>query len=103
MFATVQEITKEMGPIIGKPTGGGVIGTVDVTLVNGHSFRIPRYGWWTNQGVDLEIYGVPPDYDVAFPYEAYRDGKDPQIEKAVQVLLEEMKTKSRLQPPKVEH
>ena len=53
--------------------------------------------------MDLENYGVPPDYDVAFPYEAYRDGKDPQIEKAVQVLLEEMKTKSRLQPPKVEH
>jgi tricorn protease len=79
--------TKKLGTIIGMPTYGGVIGTYDITLVNGHGFRVPVSGWRTLEGVDLENYGVPPDVTVPFPYEAHRDGRDTQLEAAVADLL----------------
>jgi tricorn protease len=94
---------KGLGPLIGMPTNGAVIGTYDVTLVNGSRFRVPVAGWWTRDGVDLENMGVKPDHEVPFPYEAYRDGRDPQIRKAVDVLLDALAKGGRLQPPDVEH
>lgn len=78
---------KKLGKIIGVRTYGGVIGTYDITLLNGHGFRVPVTGWYTLDGTNLENYGVPPDIEVPYPYEAYRDGRDPQIEAAVAELL----------------
>ena len=76
-----------------------VIGTSDRTLVNGFRFRVPWVGWYTMDGIDLENMGVKPDYEVPFSYEDYRAGKDPQIEKAVSLLMEALqKTGGRKQP-----
>ncbi|MBM3473984.1 MAG: PDZ domain-containing protein [Armatimonadetes bacterium] len=94
---------KGLGPVIGMTTNGAVIGTYDVTLVNGSRFRVPTSGWFTMKGVDLENMGVKPDFEVPYPYEAYRDGRDPQIRKAVEVLLERLSKGERAEPPKVEH
>jgi tricorn protease len=94
---------KGLGPLIGMTTEGAVIGTYDVTLVNGSRFRVPVAGWFTREGADLENMGVKPDFEVPYPYEAYRDGRDPQIRKAVEVLLERLAKGGRAEPPKVEH
>jgi tricorn protease len=94
---------KGLGPVIGMTTNGAVIGTYDVTLVNGTRFRVPVAGWFTTEGVDLENMGVKPDFEVPYSYEAYRDGRDPQIRKAVEVLLERLGKGERAEPPKVEH
>jgi tricorn protease len=94
---------KGLGPIVGMTTNGAVIGTWDVTLVNGSRFRVPVAGWFTTKGVDLENMGVKPDFEVPYPYEAYRDGRDPQIRKAVDVLLDRLSKGERAEPPKVEH
>jgi tricorn protease len=40
---------------------------------------------------DVENHGVPPDIDVDFDPALVRQGHDPQLEKAVAVLLEELK------------
>jgi tricorn protease len=94
---------KGLGPLIGMPTSGAVIGTYDTTLVNGSRFRVPVNGWFTMEGVDLENMGVKPDYEVPFPYEAYRDHDDPQIRKAVAVLLEALEKQKPAQPPEIPH
>ena len=48
----------------------------------------------------VENVGVPPDYEVPFDPAAWRQGRDPQLEKAVDLVLEQLKK----EPPKfVEH
>jgi len=94
---------KGLGTIIGMTTAGAVIGTLDITLVNGHRFRVPVSGWFTNDGANLENLGVPPDIEVAYPYEAYRDGKDPQLRRAVEVLTKQLEKGGRVGEPAVSH
>ncbi len=47
--------------MVGVPTYGAVIGTTNVPLMDGTTFRIPRTGWRSLTGTSLENYGVPPD------------------------------------------
>ncbi len=93
---------KHLGPLIGMPTNGSVIGTYDVTLVDGSGFRVPVVGWFTMEGMNLENYGVPPDIEVPYPYEDFRSGRDPQIAKAVEVLLQALAEAKPAQPPPVQ-
>jgi tricorn protease len=76
-----------VGPTVGIPTMGAVIATGSWTFMDGGSIRTPSSGVYTAEGEDLELHGRQPD--VAVPYDpiAAREGRDPQIEKAVQVLL----------------
>ena len=94
---------KGLGPLIGMPTSGAVIGTQDITLVNGHRFRVPLAGWFTKDGANLENMGVKPDVEVPYPYEAYRDGKDPQVRRAVEVLMNRLEEAGPARPPDVPH
>lgn len=84
-----------LGKIVGVPTGGGVIGTTNVTLLDGVTeFRIPRTGWNTLDGTNLENYGVPPDYYVEYLPTDYASGKDPQLTRAVTEMLKSLKNRS---------
>jgi len=49
-------------------------------------FFNPKKGVW-----DIENYGVAPDIEVEFDPAAARAGRDPQLERAIQVALEELK------------
>lgn len=76
---------KEMGlgPVVGTATYGAVIGTVDVSLADGTSFRLPGTGWYTLSGTNLENNGVEPDIAVtALPSDPGM-GVDRQLESAV--------------------
>lgn len=76
---------KEMGlgPVVGVTTYGAVIGTVDVSLADGASFRLPGTGWYTLSGVNLENSGVSPDVTAAsLPSDAW-NRIDRQLEGAV--------------------
>lgn len=85
-----------LGKLVGVPTGGGVIGTANVTLLDGVTeFRLPRTGWNTLDGTNLENYGVPPDYHVESLPADLAAGKDPQLEKAVTEMLKGLKTERR--------
>lgn len=79
-----------LGKIVGVPTYGGVIGTVDITLVDGTRFRIPRTGWTTVDGRNLENWGVPPDIRVEMAPEDYAQDNDKQLEAAVKAVLDQM-------------
>jgi tricorn protease len=47
---------------------------------------------------EVENVGVPPDIDVEYDPKAWRAGRDPQLEKAVEVLLDELKKKPFARP-----
>jgi tricorn protease len=79
-----------LGKVVGVPTAGGVIGTTDVTLSDGTRFRIPRVGWFGLDGTNLERLGVKPDVLVEETTEDRLLDRDPQLERAIDVLLEEI-------------
>ena len=53
--------TLGLGKLVGQPTGGYVIGTAGVRLIDGSTFRIPRIGVYTTKGVNMDKEGVQPD------------------------------------------
>src|SRR5438045_2475617 len=53
--------TLGLGKLVGQPTGGLVIGTSAVRLIDGSRFHIPRTGVYTAGGVNMEKQGVEPD------------------------------------------
>jgi tricorn protease len=81
----------KLGKLVGVPTYGGVIGTNDITLVDGTRFRIPWTGWTTLDGRNLENWGVPPDIRVEHSPEDNATDNDRQLETAVKTLLEQMR------------
>lgn len=80
-----------LGPVVGTPTYGAVIGTNDVQLIDGTWFRVPGSGWYDVSGKNLENWGIEPDVRVdSVPEEASR-GEDVQLRTAVEVLLRELR------------
>jgi tricorn protease len=82
--------TLGLGKLVGQPTGGHVIGTSSVRLIDGSLFRIPRTGVYTAKGVNMEREGVIPDFTVEPTPDQLAKGIDPQIEKAVEVVMEDV-------------
>ncbi|MEN8150932.1 MAG: S41 family peptidase, partial [Planctomycetota bacterium] len=89
----------KLGKIVGVPTAGGVIGTVDITLSDGSSFRVPRVGYWSMDGKNLEGLGVKPDIIVRETPEDRRKGRDPQLDKALEVILGDIKAAGAAKKP----
>jgi tricorn protease len=81
---------RKLGKIVGMTTPGGVIGTNDITLSDGTTFRIPRTRYQGLDGTDLEGLGVKPDYLVPTTPEDRLAGRDPQLAKAIEVVSQEI-------------
>jgi tricorn protease len=80
------------GPIIGNTTYGWLIFTTGVGLMNGGYFRLPFWGCYTLDGKDLEtIGGVKPDIFVINDLNHDLQDQDPQLEKAIEKILELIK------------
>jgi tricorn protease len=82
-----------VGPLIGKRTWGGLVGIFGFPpLIDGGTVTAPNLAFWNLKGEwDVENHGVAPDIEVEFDPAAVRAGHDPQLEKAVEVLLEDLK------------
>jgi tricorn protease len=78
--------TLGLGKVVGQPTGGHVIGTTSIRLIDGSEFRIPRIGVFTSKGVNMEKEGVHPDILVDTHPDQLAKGIDAQLERAVEVL-----------------
>jgi tricorn protease len=91
--------TLGLGKLVGEPTGGMVIGTTNIQLVDGSFFRVPRTGVYTRQGVNMEKQGVMPDVFVEAHPDQLARGEDPQLERAVAILAEEVLTWKKAQQP----
>jgi tricorn protease len=79
-----------IGPLVGKQTWGGLVGIWGYPdFIDGGGVTAPRgaiYG--LNGDWEVEGHGIPPDYDVDLDPVAVRQGHDPQLEKAVAVVLD---------------
>jgi tricorn protease len=82
-----------IGPLVGKRTWGGLVGIGGYpTLIDGGTVTAPRMGiYFPNGRWDVENRGVAPDVEVEFDPKAVREGHDPQLEKAVELVMEELK------------
>ena len=80
-----------LGKLVGEATGGFVIGTTSIGLIDGSRFRIPRTGVFTQAGVNMEKQGVVPDVAVAITPEDWAKGIDTQLLKAVDVVAADVK------------
>jgi tricorn protease len=79
-----------VGKVIGQATGGHVIGTTSLRLIDGSQFRLPRTGVYTNRGVNMDKEGVAPDIAIEIDPKDWAKGIDTQITKAVGVLQEDV-------------
>jgi tricorn protease len=79
-----------LGKVVGVPTMGAVIGTGSYTLLDGSTIRTPGSGVWTATGENMENYGVPPDVFVDNTPADFLKGRDAQIDKAIEVLREQL-------------
>jgi tricorn protease len=92
----------QIGPLIGKRTWGGLVGIGGTPqLLDGGSITAPNFGFYSPEGKwEIENHGVAPDIEVEMDPAAWRAGHDPQLEKAVDVLLKELKDHPRPPQPK---
>jgi tricorn protease len=84
-----------LGKLIGTRTWGGLVGiSGNARLVDGGYISVPRFGVFDkDEGWIIEGIGVYPDIEVVERPEQMAQGIDPCIEKAVDVLLQELKEK----------
>jgi tricorn protease len=93
--------TLGLGKLVGQPTGGYVIGTGEVQLIDGSRLRIPRIGVYTPAGVDMDKEGVRPDVVVEPHPDQLAKGEDAQLAKAVEVLQADVAEWKKKNPPAV--
>jgi tricorn protease len=82
-----------IGILVGKRTWGGLVGFFGPgeSLMDGGVVTAPSRGFWTpNDAWEVENHGVAPDVEVEFDPQAVREGHDPQLEKAVELLLQDL-------------
>ncbi|HEX4372192.1 MAG TPA: S41 family peptidase [Puia sp.] len=81
----------KLGKIIGNETYHWIIFTSGAGLVDGSFVRLPSWGCYTLDGKDIEANGVKPDILVVNTFEDKINGRDPQIDKAVDEILKQLK------------
>jgi len=81
----------KLGPLVGKRTWGGLVGTLGFpVLMDGGSVSAPNLAIWTEDGWVVENVGVPPDIEVEQNPAELIAGRDPQLEKAIQIVMDEL-------------
>ena len=84
-----------LGKLVGKRTWGGLVGTLGFpVLMDGGGVTAPNLAIWVpDGGWIVENEGVPPDIEVEQTPADVINGRDPQLERAIQVVMEELKKK----------
>lgn len=86
---------KKIGPVVGVRTWGGLVGIGNsVPLMDGGVVTAPGFGFWsTDNGGEwvVENYGVDPDVVVEQRPDLEVQGRDPQLEKAIELAQEGLK------------
>lgn len=88
-----------VGTLVGKRTWGGLVGTLGFPeLMDGGMVTAPNLAIWTEDGFIVENVGVAPDIEVEqWPADIIK-GRDPQLEKAIEVALRELEKNPPAEP-----
>jgi len=90
----------KLGPLVGKRTHGSEVGSLNYpNLMDGGAVTAPDFALWSpEEGWVIENVGVPPDVEVdLWPADAFA-GRDPQLEKAIEIILQELKRNPPARP-----
>ncbi|MCU1292404.1 MAG: protease, partial [Bryobacterales bacterium] len=82
-----------LGPLVGMKTWGGLVGIGGYpSLMDGGTVTAPRWAFYgLNDDWDVENHGIAPDVEIDLDPKLAREGRDSQLEKAVEVELEQLK------------
>ncbi len=89
-----------LGPLIGKRTWGGIVGITNRgPLVDGGEVSVPEFGTADADGSwAVEGEGITPDIEVDNDPLSEMQGRDPQLERAIQEVRERMRTQPAALP-----
>ncbi|GGB18169.1 S41 family peptidase [Puia dinghuensis] len=88
-----------LGTIVGKRTWGGLVGILGYPiLLDGGMVTAPNVGIWTKDGFVVENVGVSPDIEVEQTPADVIKGRDPQLEKAIQVVMQQLAEHPQTEP-----
>jgi len=90
----------KVGPVVGKRTWGGLVGISGLPpLIDNGFLSSPAFAFYTTDGKwDVEGYGVDPDYEVENTSSAVYQGKDAQLDKAIELINTGLKDYKKIPP-----
>jgi tricorn protease len=91
----------KLGTVVGKRTWGGVVGIRGtLPFVDGGILSKPEFSRYDLEGKEWIIEGVGVEPDIVIDNEPYLEftGTDQQLNKAIEVILEDLKTKGKKIP-----
>ena len=90
-----------LGTLVGVKTWGGLVGIGGYpTLIDGGSVTAPRYAIYGLNGQwEVEGHGIPPDVEVEELPKDVAAGHDVQLERAVAIVMEQLKEHPVTTPP----
>jgi tricorn protease len=86
---------QQAGPLIGARTWGGLVkSSVHYALIDGGALTAPDNAVFDpiNNRWIAENEGVPPDIEVILDAKSVAEGRDPQLERAVRELLDQLES-----------
>ncbi|HKS40783.1 MAG TPA: PDZ domain-containing protein [Blastocatellia bacterium] len=92
-----------IGTIVGKRTWGGLVGIAGgLGMIDGGSVTAPTVAFWSYQNGKsdwvAENKGIDPDIEVDQRPDLVMSGRDPQLEKAIEIINEQMAKNPPLHP-----
>ena len=81
----------KLGTVVGTETYRWLIFTSGKGLVDGSYYRLPCWGCYTVDGTDIETHGVAPDVAVDLTVKDKDMGQDPQLDKAIDIIMDQLK------------
>ncbi|TAI47358.1 S41 family peptidase [Flagellimonas allohymeniacidonis] len=81
----------EMGTLVGKRTWGGLVGVLGYPeFIDGGVVTAPNVAFYSERGFRVENEGIAPDVEVEQLPELVVKGHDPQLEKAIEIVLKQL-------------
>ncbi len=81
----------KLGKVVGTESYRWIIFTSGFSLMDGSFHRMPAWGTYDLDGNDLELTGVVPDIFVPETFMDRLEGKQPQLDKAIELIMNEIK------------
>jgi tricorn protease len=92
----------KLGKLIGTRTWGGLVGlSGNPGLIDGAGVTVPAFGFYKPNGTwAVEGHGVDPDIEIIADPALMQNGGDPQLDRAIQQMLDELKQHPYTPPKK---
>lgn len=90
----------KVGTLVGQRTWGGLVGILGFpVLMDGATITAPNLAFWApEEGFGVENVGVPPDVEVEQTPAEVIAGKDPQLERAIAIVMEQLRKSPPVAP-----